>query len=78
MTPDATHYNDSPEYIAGLVAKAQEAHGLSQRAVAQQIGVSFTSLRDWQKGRSRWRYPDQYALERLAEASHLEHADEKA
>src|SRR5690554_3235364 len=68
MKPDASNYNASPEYISGLVEKIQQRHGMTQRAIARQIGVSFTSLRDWQHGRSKWRYPDQLALELLAES----------
>ena len=71
MKPDASRYNASPAYIAGLIEKIQQRHDMTQRAIARQIGVSFTSLRDWQKGRSKWRYPDQLILELLAESDSI-------
>ena len=78
MTPDASHYNDSPEYIRGLVEQIKERHGMSQRAIAQRLGIGFTSLKDWMSGKAKHRYPDQFALEQLAEASNLGHADGEA
>ncbi len=68
MIPDSTQYNDSPEYIAGLVARAQEASGLTQRGVARQIGVGYTSLKDWMSGMAKISFPGLYALEKLANA----------
>lgn len=66
VTPDASNYNASPEYIRKLVEAAQQRHSLSQRKVADLIGVGRTTLMDWMAGKSRWPYHAQYALEALS------------
>ena len=69
--PNKSFYNPDPDYIRALI----EATGLSQRAVAEQIGVSermiryyVTRHRDDTKGQ-KVTYVAQYAIERLAAAS---------
>lgn len=62
MKPDASHYNPSPKYIRGLML----ATGLSQRAIARQIGVSDRMLRYYATGERTCTYPVQFALEQLA------------
>lgn len=66
MIPDAANYSADPEYIRGLVEQIKKRQGLSQRAIAKQIGVGFSSLKDWLSGKAKWQYPHQFALECLA------------
>ena len=61
MKPDASKHNPAPEYIRGLVARS----GMSQRAAAEQIGISDRLLRYYLKGDRSCPYPVQYALEQL-------------
>jgi len=65
--PDASLYNSSPDYVRGLVEAAKERQGLSQRAVADTIGVGWTSLKDWMAGKAKIPYACQFSLERLAQ-----------
>ncbi len=66
MKPDASRYNDSSEYIRGLVATIKARHRLSQQATARRLGIGCTTLKDWMSGKAKHRYPDQFALECLA------------
>lgn len=67
MRPDARNKRDDPAYLREVVAQIKARHGLSQRATAARLGIGQTTLKDWLAGRAGWRYPDQYALERLAQ-----------
>lgn len=65
--PDAARYNPDPEYVARLVDAAKRRCGYTTQAqVAQRIGVSLTTLKDWKVGEVTIPYAGQYALERLA------------
>lgn len=66
--PDAKRYNSDPNYIRGLVERIGKTRGMSQRGIAAEIGVGFTSLKDWMSGHAKWPYSAQFALERLAAA----------
>tara|TARA_R110001606_G_scaffold399270_1_gene583263 strand:- start:1159 stop:1374 length:216 start_codon:yes stop_codon:yes gene_type:complete len=66
MIPNAENYNADPDYIRTLIEQIKERHGMSQRATAKQIGISYSSLKDWMNGKAKHRYPDQFALEALA------------
>lgn len=66
MTPDVTHYNPDPEYLRGLLAKAN----LTQNGAAKTIGVSARMLRSYvclnPNDYRKCPYPVQFALECLA------------
>lgn len=66
MKPDATRHDPRPEYIRALIEQA----GLSQRAAATRIGVSYRMMRYYcaQDGADQRPAPYlvQYALEQLA------------
>lgn len=65
--PDATLHNPAPEYVAKLIAAAKRSCGYTTQAqVAQRIGVSLTTIKDWKSGDVTMPYIGQYALERLA------------
>ena len=67
--PDATKHNPAPEYVTRLVVAAKTRCGYTTQAqVAQRIGVSLTTLKDWKTGEVTIPYVGQYALERLAGA----------
>jgi transcriptional regulator with XRE-family HTH domain len=66
--PDATRHDPSADYLRGLI----EVTGLSQREVAERIGIGFrllkyylTTPREGVESRVA-PYPVQYALEMLA------------
>lgn len=68
MRPDATRHDPRPEYLRALIAQT----GLSQRAVAERIGIGLrllkyyiTTSREGVESRIA-PYPVQYALESLA------------
>ena len=67
MKPDASLHDPSPEYLRDLV----ERSGLSQRAVADRLGVDPRTMRYYlarvdSKRRAYAPYCVQYALERLS------------
>lgn len=65
--PNAENKCIEPAYITELVKKSMERNGLTnQRAVAERIGVGYTTLKDWKAGTRKPSYTDQYTLERLA------------
>lgn len=51
------------DYIGGRIRGAREARGLSLREIAEQLGTSHTTVREWEKGTRPVQFPD---LERLA------------
>jgi len=59
-----SQHNPSPEYIRGLVARI----GLSQRLLAEELGVTSRIVRYWlnDDGRIQIPYVYQFALENLA------------
>ena len=58
-----SQHNPSPEYIRGLVARI----GLSQRLLAQELGVTARTIRYWvADGGLPIPYVYQYALEAMA------------
>lgn len=67
--PDATRHNPESEYLRYLITRA----GLTQRAAAQQIGISERLLRYYLAGGTAgYRpapYPVQFALESLCPPS---------
>lgn len=68
MKPDASLHDPRPDYLRALVVQS----GLSQRAIADRIGISDRLLRYYlapedADNRRVAPYPVQYALERLAE-----------
>jgi len=61
VKPDASQYDPRPEYMAELV----DSTGLSQPKVAELIGVTDRTLRNWLSGRNPFPYTAQFALECL-------------
>lgn len=70
--PDASKHDPRPEYLRALIERA----GLSQRAAADAIGVSPRMMRYYlaEASEHRARYPEQFALEALAEACEKDRA----
>lgn len=65
--PDAAKHNPAPEYVARLIEAAKKRCSYTTQAqVAQRIGISLTTLKDWKSGEVTMPYVGQYALERLA------------
>lgn len=61
--PDASRHRPDRDYILRLL----RATGLSRSEVAERLGVHRNTLVNW-IATGRISYPDQYALEALAEA----------
>jgi DNA-binding transcriptional regulator LsrR (DeoR family) len=65
MRPDIERYNPDPRYLRALVEKA----GMSQRAIAKQIGISDRMMRHYlSTGADHIKapYPVQFCIECLA------------
>lgn len=60
--PDAALHNPDVEYVRSVIART----GISQRACAERVGVSYSTLKNWMAGLNEWPYPAQYTLECLA------------
>lgn len=50
--------------IPELVRKIRQARGWSQERLAHEIGISFTTVSNWERGK---RIPQPYLLRRLCE-----------
>lgn len=76
IKPDASKHDPRPEYLRALIERA----GLSQRAAADAIGVSPRMMRYYiaEGSEHRARYPEQFALEALADACERERAKAQA
>lgn len=61
MRLDPSNIKVDPTYIQGLVDRS----GMDYRRAADAIGIGHNTLRDWLKGKAKWSYPAQYALECL-------------
>ena len=65
--PDAQKHNPTPKHVSELIEACKQRHGYTtQSEVAQRIGVSLTTLKDWKRGAPAIPYTAQYTLERLA------------
>ena len=54
-------------YIGGRIRGAREARHLSLRELADQLGTSHTTVREWEKGTRPVQFPDLERLARLLE-----------
>ncbi len=61
MKPDASQYDPRPEYLAELIGST----GLSRPELAEILGVTDKTLRNWLTGRNQFPYLAQFALECL-------------
>lgn len=59
MKPDASNHNTDPKYQRDLVLST----GMTQPALAKQLGVNEKTVRNWQSGRVKWPYTVQFCLE---------------
>lgn len=56
-------------FFGEKIRNARKAAGLTQRQLAEQIGVSNTSISNWEKGLSR---PDADLIQKLCNCLHLQ------
>ena len=61
-----------PVFFGEKIRNARKALGLTQRQLAEQIGVSNTSISNWEKGLSR---PDADLIQELCRALNLQPND---
>ena len=61
MKPDASQYDPRPEYLAELIGST----GKTQTELAEILGVTDKTLRNWLSGRNLFPYTAQFALECL-------------
>ena len=61
-----------PVFFGETIRNARKALGLTQRQLSQQLGVSNTSVSNWEKGLSR---PDADMIQKLCAALHLQAND---
>lgn len=61
MKPDASTYDQRPEYLAELIRST----GLTQAALAKIIGVDERTIRRWLSGQRQFDYTVQFAIECL-------------
>ena len=61
MKPDASTYDQRPEYLAELIRST----GLTQAALAKIIGVDERTIRRWLSGQRQFDYTIQFAIECL-------------
>ena len=61
-----------PVFFGEIIRNARKALGLTQRQLADQIGVSNTSVSNWEKGLSR---PDADLIQKLCAILHLQAND---
>jgi len=61
MKPNASDYNPDPQYISDLIGST----GLTQKALADLLGVDVRTIRRWKSGEVTVSYTDQFALEVL-------------
>ena len=61
-----------PVFFGELIRNARKSLGLTQRQLADQIGVSNTSVSNWEKGLSR---PDADLIQKLCAVLHLQPND---
>ena len=61
-----------PVFFGEKIRNARKSLGLTQRQLADQIGVSNTSVSNWEKGLSR---PDADLIQKLCAALHLQPND---
>lgn len=74
MKPDSNQHNPDPAYLRRLLERA----GITQRAAAQQIGISDRVMRYYlmSEDSESFRpapYPVQYALEQIANCTPSQH-----
>lgn len=62
MRPDASTHRPDPDHLRRLIRRAE----MTQREVADRIGVPRRTLQSYLSGEQRAPYPVQYCLERLA------------
>ena len=58
-----------PVFFGEVIRNARKSLGLTQRQLAQQIGVSNTSISNWEKGLSR---PDADMIQKLCQCLNLQ------
>ena len=58
-----------PVYFGEIIRRSRKAAGLTQKALAQELGVSNTSVSNWEKDLSR---PDADTISALCALLHLE------
>jgi len=61
VKPDASQYDPRPEYLAELIGST----GKTQTELAEILGVTDKTLRNWLSGRNPFPYTAQFALECL-------------
>ena len=61
-----------PVFFGEIIRNARKSLGLTQRQLADQIGVSNTSVSNWEKGLSR---PDADLIQKLCAVLHLQPND---
>lgn len=58
--------------VPALVKKIRQATGWTQEKLAQEIGVSFSTVNGWERGR---RYPQPFLLRKLQEIAEQNASD---
>ena len=61
-----------PVYFGEIIRNARKSLGLTQRQLAEKIGVSNTSISNWEKGLSR---PDADLIQKLCDVLQLQPND---
>ena len=61
-----------PVFFGETIRNARKALGLTQRQLAEKIGVSNTSVSNWEKGLSR---PDADLIQKLCQVLHIQAND---
>ena len=61
-----------PVFFGEVIRNARKSLGLTQRQLSQLLGVSNTSVSNWEKGLSR---PDADLIQKLCQALHLQPND---
>ena len=61
-----------PVFFGDIIRNARKSMGLTQRQLADRIGVSNTSISNWEKGLSR---PDADLIQKLCGVLHLQPND---
>ena len=68
MTPNPSQFKNNPDYLRGLVERAQ----LAQTEMAARIGIDARTFRRYLTGESGFAYPVQFAVECVTRAIEAE------